>query len=197
MRTSITRRRATRVPILAVTGRARGDGRRSHAGVGPPGHAGRRLTALRRQRRLRVPGARASDRIVLVLGTSLADHAGGDAELHVRHKDQELYQIKIDNTGDAREDLVFQFTFSGKAGKQKVTLRGPVRRTTSARSEHARRRQARSRATSTRCSASRAACKLFAGPRDDPFFIDLEQFFRILPDRKPKRARSPRSRRAR
>jgi hypothetical protein len=27
--------------------------------------------------------------------------------------------------------------------------------------------------------------KLFAGARDDPFFIDLEAFFRILPDRKP------------
>ena len=27
--------------------------------------------------------------------------------------------------------------------------------------------------------------QVFAGPRDDPFFIDLEQFFRILPDRKP------------
>jgi hypothetical protein len=26
---------------------------------------------------------------------------------------------------------------------------------------------------------------LFAGPRDDPFFIDLEAFFRILPDRRP------------
>jgi hypothetical protein len=27
--------------------------------------------------------------------------------------------------------------------------------------------------------------QLFAGLRDDPFFIDLEQFFRILPDRAP------------
>ncbi|MEP6905402.1 MAG: DUF4331 family protein, partial [Gemmatimonadales bacterium] len=27
--------------------------------------------------------------------------------------------------------------------------------------------------------------QVFAGPRDDPFFIDLEQFFRILPDRRP------------
>jgi hypothetical protein len=27
--------------------------------------------------------------------------------------------------------------------------------------------------------------QLFCGVRDDPFFIDLEQFFRILPDRKP------------
>jgi hypothetical protein len=27
--------------------------------------------------------------------------------------------------------------------------------------------------------------QLFAGLRDDPFFIDLEQFFRIIPDRRP------------
>ena len=26
---------------------------------------------------------------------------------------------------------------------------------------------------------------MFAGVREDPFFIDLEQFFRIVPDRKP------------
>jgi len=27
--------------------------------------------------------------------------------------------------------------------------------------------------------------QVFAGLRGDPFFIDLEQFFRIIPDRKP------------
>jgi len=27
--------------------------------------------------------------------------------------------------------------------------------------------------------------QVFAGIRDDPFFLDLEQFFRIVPDRKP------------
>ena len=27
--------------------------------------------------------------------------------------------------------------------------------------------------------------QVYAGPRDDPFFIDLERFFRIIPDRKP------------
>ena len=27
--------------------------------------------------------------------------------------------------------------------------------------------------------------QVFAGVREDPFFIDLEQFFRIVPDRKP------------
>ena len=32
---------------------------------------------------------------------------------------------------------------------------------------------------------SASGMQLFAGPRQDPFYIDLEQFFRILPDRKP------------
>jgi Domain of unknown function (DUF4331) len=27
--------------------------------------------------------------------------------------------------------------------------------------------------------------QVFAGAREDPFFLDLEQFLRILPDRKP------------
>ena len=32
---------------------------------------------------------------------------------------------------------------------------------------------------------SASGLQVFAGWRDDPFFIDLEQFFRIVPDRKP------------
>ncbi len=32
---------------------------------------------------------------------------------------------------------------------------------------------------------SAGGMQVFAGWRDDPFFIDLEQFFRIIPDRKP------------
>ena len=42
-------------------------------------------------------------------------------------RDAELYQIKVDNNGDAVEDLVFQLTFTGPAGKQRVTLRGPMK----------------------------------------------------------------------
>jgi len=38
----------------------------------------------------------------------------------------------------------------------------------------------------TRASiGSATGVQVYAGPRDDPFFIDLEQFFRIIPDRKP------------
>ena len=32
---------------------------------------------------------------------------------------------------------------------------------------------------------SSGGMQVFAGPRDDSFFIDLEQFFRVIPDRKP------------
>jgi len=32
---------------------------------------------------------------------------------------------------------------------------------------------------------SATGVQVFAGSREDPFFIDLEQFFRIVPDRKP------------
>jgi hypothetical protein len=99
------------------------------------------------------------------------------------NKDQELYQIKIDNTGDAREDLVFQVTFTGKAGKQKVTLRGPVRRTAS--EPPTRSPGGKQIKGYTNTVITDGEIKLFAGPRDDPFFIDLEAFFRILPDRRP------------
>ena len=96
---------------------------------------------------------------------------------------QQLYQIKIDNTGDAREDLVFQITFTGKAGKQKVTLRGPVAPNSVGNANTLVGGKPIKGYTNTVIESD--DIKLFAGPRDDPFFIDLEAFFRILPDRRP------------
>ncbi len=97
-----------------------------------------------------------------------------------------IYQVKIDNTGDVLEDLVFQLYFTGPIGNQTVTLRGPVTPNGTG-------------TTNTLVTAggtvvtgqvntnlgSPTGVQLFAGPRNDPFFIDLEQFFRIIPDRKP------------
>src|SRR5271156_3599689 len=37
-----------------------------------------------------------------------------------------LYQIKVDNTGDAKEDLVMQVKFTGTGASQIVSLWGPV-----------------------------------------------------------------------
>jgi len=123
------------------------------------------------------------NRTVLVLSTRSPLIPAQTAGATFGTKDRQLYQIKVDNTGDAREDLVFQLTFTGMAGKQKVTLRGP--------------RAPNSVGTmNTLVSGMKIQgpvntviqsgdIKLFAGARDDPFFIDLEAFFRILPDRKP------------
>ncbi len=122
-------------------------------------------------------------RTVLVLGTSSPLTPAQTPSFTFGTRDQELYQLKIDNTGDAREDLVFQFTFTGKAGKQKVTMRGPYKPNQVGTLNTLVGGQQIKGYTNTIIEAN--GIKLFAGPRDDPFFIDLEQFFRILPDRRP------------
>jgi len=122
-------------------------------------------------------------RTVLALSTSSPLTPAQTPSAAFGTKDQELYQIKIDNTGDAREDLVFQVTFTGKAGKQKVTLRGPVApNNVGTANTLAGGKQIKGY---TNTVITDGEIKLFAGPRDDPFFIDLEAFFRILPDRRP------------
>ncbi len=124
-----------------------------------------------------------SSRTVLVLGTASPLTPALTPSFTFGHKDQQLYQIKIDNTGDAREDLVFQITFTGQSGKQKVTLRGPVAPNSVGTTNTLVGGKKIKGYTNTTIQSGEI--KLFAGPRSDPFFIDLEQFFRILPDRRP------------
>jgi len=97
-----------------------------------------------------------------------------------------LYQFKIDNTGDAKEDLVMQVVFTGTGANQTVSLYGPLPPPVVGAMQNT--------LTTTKpvltgkvntMLGSNTGIQLFAGARSDPFFIDLEQFFRILPDRKP------------
>ena len=124
-------------------------------------------------------------RIALVLGTSSPITPANTPSFAFGTKDQELYQIKIDNNRDGVEDLVFQVTFTGKAGHQRVTVRGPVApaRTGPANTLVGGRKAISGPVNEVLGSAD--GIQVFAGPRDDPFFIDLEQFFRIIPDRRP------------
>lgn len=122
-------------------------------------------------------------RTVLVLGTSSPLTPARTPSFTFGTKDQELYQLKVDNTGDAREDLVFQFTFTGKSGRQKVTMRGPYAPASVGPVNTLVGGRPIKGYTNTIITSGDV--KLFAGPRDDPFFIDLEAFFRILPDRRP------------
>jgi hypothetical protein len=130
------------------------------------------------------PGA-SPDRVVLVLGTSSPLTPAGTRTAAFGDKDEVLYQLKVDNTGDAREDVVFQFTFSGPAGNQKVRMQGPMAPNEVGTSNTLLNGPRELQGGVNAVLGAPTATQLFAGPRDDPFFIDLEAFFRILPDRKP------------
>jgi hypothetical protein len=96
-----------------------------------------------------------------------------------------LYQLKIDNTGDGIEDKVFQITFNGTGTSQQVIVRGPVApNQTGTMNTLVTSGPAISGATNSNLGTA-SGVQAFAGLRDDPFFLDLEQFFRIVPDRKP------------
>ena len=126
------------------------------------------------------PGASA-DRIALVLTTS-SPIAGTNASFDPNL----LYQIKIDNTGDAVEDLVFQITFDGGTGSaQKYTIRGPVAPTMTGVNNMLITTGTTVTGNVGSTAGSNTAIQTFAGLRADPFVIDLEQFFNILPDRRP------------
>lgn len=131
------------------------------------------------------PGS-ASGRIVLILN-SWALLTPAEAAPGVTDFDNDLlYQFKIDNNGDAVEDKVIQVTFHGTGVDQTVEVRGPMAPPVAG---------AMGNTLSTAAPTvsgkiatmlgSATGMQVFAGPRQDPFYIDLEQFFRIIPDRKP------------
>jgi hypothetical protein len=129
------------------------------------------------------PGS-APDRIALVLNSrpllSPAQTPSASFDPNI------LYQFKIDNTGDAKEDRVIQVTFKGTGAAQTVEVRGPVVPPVAG-------AMMNTVATSApvltgpinQPLGTTTGIQLFAGAREDPFFLDLEQFLRILPDRKP------------
>ncbi len=97
-----------------------------------------------------------------------------------------LYQFKIDNNRDGIEDKVIQVTFDGAGANQTVAVRGPVPPPVVGAMMNTVSTATPVVTGATRTSlGSASGMQVYAGPRDDPFFIDLEQFFRIIPDRKP------------
>lgn len=95
-----------------------------------------------------------------------------------------LYQFRIDNTGDAVEDLVIQAFPTGSGDNQVMRFRGPdapvstgTQNTVVRSAETA---QVRISRGSTPITVSNDGITVFAGVRDDPFFFDLTQFQAIL-----------------
>jgi hypothetical protein len=142
-----------------------------------------------------------TDRIALVMTTS-SPIVPGMSTANAKFDPNLLYQFKIDNSAtlDGVEDLVIQVRFDNTGSGQTVNVYGPVAPParlapdgtpitpplTGSVSALASGSPTVSGATGTTITgAANSAVKVFAGTRDDPFFLDLEQFFRIIPDRKP------------
>lgn len=94
-----------------------------------------------------------------------------------------MIEFKIDNNGDNVEDLVIQAVDSANTivfyGLAKPTLTGTRSKLeTSARIGSV--AVTSYTATSPTVVTTTSGIKLFAGPRDDPFFFDLNQFHKIL-----------------
>jgi len=92
-----------------------------------------------------------------------------------------MYQFKIGTGAHYTEDLVVQFKANGAGPSQQIAVYGPgkpnmqgVRSTYIA--------QSGSVAYNTPTTLPNGI-KVFAGPREDPFYFDLTQFYAILPDR--------------
>jgi len=129
------------------------------------------------------PGS-APGRIVLVMNTRAfltpAETPGASFDPNL------LYQFKIDNNGDAIEDKVVQVSFTGTGSNQQVEVRGPIEPPVAGamNNEIASSSPSVTGALNTSLGSA-SGTQVFAGPRDDSFFIDLEAAFCILPDRKP------------
>ena len=129
------------------------------------------------------PGS-SPDRTVLVLNSWAFITPAQTA--HTYFDQNLLYQFKIDNNTDGVEDKVIQITFNGSGADQTVEVRGPVAPPVAgAMGNHVATLAPALTGKINSVLGTAAGMQVFAGWRDDPFFIDLEQFFRILPDRKP------------
>jgi hypothetical protein len=129
------------------------------------------------------PGSTA-DRIVMVLNSrplltpAQTPSASFDPNI--------LYQFKIDNTGDAKEDKVIQVTFHGTGPSQTVEVRGPMAPPVVGGMMNTIADVAPAVTGGiNQVIGTATGIQVYAGAREDPFFLDLEQFLRILPDRKP------------
>jgi hypothetical protein len=84
------------------------------------------------------------------------------------------------------EDRVVQVTFEGKGTDQRVIVHGPFTPSvTGAMMNVVNNEGDLLKGDFNDAFGSASKIQAFAGPRDDPFFLDLEAAFCILPDRRP------------
>ena len=124
------------------------------------------------------PSPENDDNVVLVM--DVYGLVGPDEADNVFFDPDVLYEFNIDTNGDAVEDQVIQAKFGEMGPHQKVQIAGPVKPgMTGTRSmfEHPSGKGTINKAFTV------GDMRVFAGPRSEPFFFDINQFCTILPDR--------------
>jgi Domain of unknown function (DUF4331) len=108
----------------------------------------------------------------------LSPSATGSAKFN----ENTLIQFSIDNTGDNVEDLVIQAKYDASTGKMNVY--GPIKPTTTGTQSKIEGNVSASAAISAYGSSptigSSNGISVFAGPRDDPFFFDLDAYKKVI-----------------
>jgi hypothetical protein len=94
-----------------------------------------------------------------------------------------LYQFKIDNVGDGTEHLVLQLQPTGAGTTQTVNVYGPSAPALTGTSSTLIKQTGSIAFNDRSGTALSNGIKVFVGDAKDPFFFDLAQFFKIIPDR--------------
>ena len=94
-----------------------------------------------------------------------------------------LYQFKIDNVGDNVEHLVIQMKATGTGPTQVIAIAGPMAPAITGTQSVLLAQNGLTTGTINQTFSPQSGIRVFAGAREDPFFFDLNQFFKILPDR--------------
>jgi Domain of unknown function (DUF4331) len=109
----------------------------------------------------------------------LSPSASGTAKF----SENTLIQFSIDNNGDAVEDLILQGKYDAATGK--MNIYGPIKPTeTGTKSKLEGSITASVPVTAygagSATISSQGDIKVFAGPRDDPFFFDLDAYKKVI-----------------
>ncbi len=95
---------------------------------------------------------------------------------------QVMYQFKISHAASGVEDQVIQFKVNGSDQNQTITVYGPGAPNASGVNSTFL-PTAAGTVTYNQSATLPNGIQVFAGPRSDPFYFDLFQFFKIIPDR--------------
>jgi hypothetical protein len=127
------------------------------------------------------PNPANANNVVLVMNSHGLIPAGQGA--NIGFDPQVLYQFKIDNTGDFVEDLVIQFRFIGAPPNQMIVVSGPLKPYVTGTTSIFARPYANIGTINQLNYSPTPGMKVFAGVRSESFFLDLNRFNGIFPDR--------------